>query len=137
MSEKLAVCQALAALVRNHGEPDEEEVRFVGHAAFDLGLNEEENSAVQTVLKEGGDYDGFLDQITSKPMRLFLFRRVCAAVLLDEEITEAERSFLGKTYGKFGYDAGFVEAYLAWMREGIQWEKRGAELMARLADSAK
>ena len=132
MSEQLNVCLALAAMMRSHGEPDEEEVRFIGHAAYDLGLDEAQNNTVTDVLKEGGKFDEYLPNITSKPLRMFLFRRVVAASLLDEEITEEERAFITKTANAFGYDLGLVEAYMCWMREGIQWEKRGAELMARL-----
>ena len=132
MSEALDTCQALAALVQAGGTTTEEEVRFVGHAAFDLGLSAEENQNVEQTLKQGGDYAALLSKVKSRPMRQFLFRRVVAAALLDEQVTASEQAVIQDTAKAFDYDPGLVEAFVCWMREGIQWEKRGAELMARL-----
>ena len=83
MSEQLLVCKALAAMVRKHGDATEEEVAFVAHTAFELALTPEQNAEVQKVLKQGGDYAGLIAEITSKPMRAYLFRRVVAATLID------------------------------------------------------
>lgn len=132
MSEQLMVCKALAAMMGSKGELSEEEVNFVAHAAFEMALSPEENEQVQAVLKEGGEYDGFIKDVSSKPMRTFLFRRVVAAVLLDDEVDDAEKAVIDSTAKAFGYDDTLVEEYLAWMKEGIAWEKRGAELMGRM-----
>jgi hypothetical protein len=132
MSESLNVCQALAAMVRVAGDPTEEEVRFVGHAAFDLGLSAEENGKVQATLKQGGDFATFVAEVKSRPMRHFLFRRVVAASLLDEQINDSERALIQQTARAFGYEDPIVEELVAWMQEGIAWEKRGAELFGRL-----
>jgi len=130
MSEQLMVCKALAAMMGNKGELTEEEVNFVAHAAFELALSPEENEQVQAVLKDGGEFDGFIKDVSSKPLRTFLFRRVVAAVLLDEQVDDDEKAVIDSTAKAFGYDDKLVEEYLTWMKEGIDWEKRGAELMA-------
>lgn len=132
MSEHQAVCKALAAMLHGAGELTEEEVKFVAHAAFELGLTPEENAEVQRVLSEGDDYGALLGQITSRPARTFLFRRVVAAVLLDDEVEEREQVIIDQTAGAFGYSDELKDAFVAWMQEGIAWEKRGAELMARM-----
>jgi len=132
MSEQLQVCKALAAMIRGHGDPTEEEVSFVAHSAFELALTPEQNEAVQKVLKEGGDYDEAIKGISSKAMRTYLFRRVVAATLMDEKIEDDEMAVINRTAEAFGFDAAAVKDYLAWMGEGIAWEKRGAELTARL-----
>ena len=136
MSEKLMVCKALAAMIRNHGEPNEEEINFVAHAAFEMNLTPEENEEVQTVLKDGGEYQGFIDEVTSRAMRTFLFRRVVAATLIDEEIEEDELDIINKTIKTFGYDENVVKEYLDWMKAGIAWEKQGQDLMSRLQPAA-
>lgn len=132
MSEQLMVCKALAALVRRKGEPDEAEVTFVATAAMEQGLTPEENEQVQQVLKEGGDYDALLGEITSRPMRAYLFRRVVAATLLDEELEDHELETIHRTADAFGFAREPVQAYIEWMKEGIAWEKRGAALMAQI-----
>ena len=132
MSEQLMVCKALAAMIRNHGEPTEEEVSFVAHSAFELALSPEENAEVQEVLKQGGAYQSFIGEITSKPMRLYLFRRVVAATLIDEKIEDHEMAVIVQTAKAFGFTDEAVKAYLGWMKEGIAWEKRGAEIAAQL-----
>lgn len=132
MSEQLLVCKALAAMIRTHGEPTEEEVSFIAHSAFELALSPEENAEVQKVLKEGGAYQSFLGEISSKPMRHYLFRRVVAATLIDEKIEDHEMAVINQTAKVFGFNDEAVTAYLGWMQEGIAWEKRGAEIAAKL-----
>ncbi|MFO8072958.1 MAG: hypothetical protein R6V85_13880 [Polyangia bacterium] len=132
MSEKLNVCKALAAMIRNHGEPDEAEVTFVANAALELGLTPEENEQVTETLKSGGDFPVFLAEIRSRPMRLFLFRRVVAATMLDEKVEDDEMDAIERTAEAFDFDDRVVEEYVDWMKDGIAWEKRGAQLMYRL-----
>lgn len=132
MSEQLMVCEALAAMIRQHGEPSEEEVTFVAHAAFELALTPEENAEVQRVLKKGGDFAAAIAAITSRPMRHYFFRRLVAATLLDEVIEDHEIAMIEKTSAAFGFDEQVVVEYLDWMKEGIAWERRGAALQARL-----
>lgn len=132
MSEQLMVCKALAAMVRSSGEVNEEEVSFVAHAAFELALSQEDNDAVQQVLKEGGDYGEIIKGVTSKTMRVFLFRRVVAAILLDEQVDDDEQAVINTTSEAFGFDGKLVGDFVGWMKDGIAWEKRGAKLMAKL-----
>ena len=132
MSERLDVCQALAAMMRQAGEPSVEEVKFVGYAAMALGLDDDENAKLVETLKGGGDFAAHLKEVTSKPMQQFLFRRVVAATLIDEQISAAEQAFIDETAKAFGFKPDVVKRFVEWMKEGIDWEKRGAELIAQL-----
>ncbi len=133
MSERLAVVKALAAMMGNkEGDLSEEEVMFVGHAAFEMGLTEEENGEVQEVLKAGGDYKAIVAGVSSRTLRTFLFRRVVAAILLDDLIDADEQVVIDQTAEAFGYDGELKEEFVGWMKDGIDWEKRGATLMARM-----
>ena len=132
MSEQLMVCKALAAMIRQNGEPDEDEVAFVAHAAFELALTQEQNEEVQGVLKEGGDYDAAIKEISSSKMRHYFFRRLVAATLLDDKIEDHEIAMIEKATAAFGYDEKVVVEYLDWMKEGLAWEKRGSGIMVRL-----
>lgn len=132
MSEKLSVCQALAAMIRSHGEPSEEEVIYVANAAMELGLEVDDNQKVREVFDDGGDYDALIAGISDRELRLYLFRRVVAATLIDEQINDAEWSFISKTAKSFEYGEEAVGDFVAWMKEGIEWEKRGASIFSRL-----
>ena len=132
MSEKVNVCKALGAMFRNHGDPNEAEVTFVPNAAMELGLTQEETEEVTGVLKDGGEFAGFVKEIKSRPVRAFFFRRLVAATLLDEKVEDDELKVIHDTADEFGFDTGAVDEYLAWMKEGIEWEKRGADIMAKL-----
>ena len=132
MSEQLMVCKGLAAMIRQSGEPDEDEVAFVAHAAFELALTQEQNEEGQAVLKDGGDYDAAVKEITSSQMRHYFFRRLVAATLLDDKIEEHEIAMIEKATAAFGYNENIVVEYLDWMKEGLAWEKRGGEIMRRL-----
>ena len=132
MSEQLSVCKALAAMMTKGGDANEAEITFVGNAALELGLGPEENEEVMKTLKGGGDFATEIGSITSKRMRTYLFRRVVAATLLDESIEDEELAVIHDTAKAFEFNSDVVNDYLEWMKEGIAWEKRGAELMAKL-----
>lgn len=132
MSERLAVCQALAAMVRQHGEPNEEEVTFVGMAAMQLGLDVQENEQVQRTLREGGDFEGALRQIDSKALRSFFLRRLLAATLLDDQINEVEQAFIDKTARAFGVSSLQAAELVAWTKVGIDVERKLTALLADL-----
>jgi hypothetical protein len=132
MSEQLSVCKALAAMMTKRGEPNEAEITFVANAAMELGLSPEQNEDVMKTLKGGGDFGTELGGIDSRRMRTFLFRRVVAATLLDEQVEDEELALIQQTADAFGFKKDVVDEYLAWMKEGIAWEKRGVELMAKL-----
>jgi uncharacterized tellurite resistance protein B-like protein len=132
MSERLAVCQALAAMIRQHGEPNEEEVTFVGMAAMQLGLDQKENEQVQRTLREGGDFAAALKQVESKSMRAFFLRRMLAATLLDDQINEAEQAFIDQTAQAFGLEARQVADLIAWIKVSIEVERKLTELLGEV-----
>ena len=132
MSERLMVVKALAAMMGNKGDVTEEEVMFVGHAAFEMGLTEEENEQVQGTLKEGGDYKAIVGEVSSRTLRTFFFRRVVAAIMLDDRVDDAEQAIIDQTAEAFGYDNELKDAFVDWMKDGIEWEKRGAEIMSKM-----
>lgn len=132
MSETLNACKALAAMVRDHGEPTVDEVRFVAHAALELGLDPEQNSEVQTVLAEGGNFDTFISEVKDRSLQLLLFRQVCTATMIDDEINDDEHAYIKKTGGVFGFDQSAVDDFVSWLRDGLEWERRGAALAEKL-----
>jgi hypothetical protein len=132
MSEALSACRALAAIIRDHGTPNVEEVRFVAHAALELGLDPDENQQVQKTLQEGGDYKALLSEVKERELQVFLLRRLVSAVLLDEEVDDDEKHYIDIARTAFGFDAAAVKEFVAWMREGLAWEQRGAGIVAKL-----
>jgi hypothetical protein len=132
MKERATAACALAAMVREKGSPTPEEVRFVAHSALELALDDPANEQVQEVLREGGDFAALLAEVTSVDLRRFLFRQIVTLALLDEHITEEEQSYIGRAAGAFGYGDKVVEEFVGWIRDGIEWEKRGAALMERM-----
>ncbi len=132
MSELLIACKALAAMVRDHGEPTVDEVRFIAHAALELGLDVSQNEEVQGVLKTGGDFAALIAGVESKEAREFLFRRIVSATMLDDHINDAEKAYIQNTAKAFGYDGKVVDEFVAWLREGLDWERRGVEILERL-----
>lgn len=133
MSEELNACKALAAMVRDHGQPSVDEVRFVAHAALELGLSPEQNAEVQGILADGGDFESYIAMVNDSVLRQVVFRQIVSATLLDDEINESEKNYISRTAGAFGYDDDVVEDFIAWMKEGLEWEKRGSALWARMA----
>lgn len=132
MSEELNACKALAAMVRDHGQPTVDEVRFVAHAALELGLTPEQNGEVQQILADGGDFESYISFVNNAVLRQVVFRQIVSATLLDDELEDSERQYINRTASVFGYDDSVVEDFIAWMKEGLEWEKRGSELWARM-----
>ena len=132
MSELLNACKALAAMVRDHGQPTIDEVNFVAHSALELGLDPDQNGEVQDILKDGGDFGALIADIESPDVRVFLFRRIVEATLLDDQINDAEKQYISSTAKSFGYVDEVVEEFIAWMRDGMEWEKRGVAIIERM-----
>ena len=132
MTEKTMACKALAAMFKNHGDPNDLEITFVANAAMELGLDNKEADEVMQVLKEGGDYQAFIGGMNSKAVKTFFFRRVVAATLLDEQIEDAELKLIYDTAGMLAFNKDAVDEYLEWMKEGIAWDKRGIAIAGKL-----
>ncbi|MBT8494205.1 MAG: hypothetical protein KJO07_14205 [Deltaproteobacteria bacterium] len=136
MSERETTCKALAAMIKEGGEPTVDEMRFIAHVALELGLSDDENQGVQSILQDGGKFDDLLPGITQKDMQLFLFRQVVAAALIDDHINESEHHFINKAADSFGIAEELRNAFVAWMHEGMEWEKKGAALLAAMSEEA-
>lgn len=132
MSERLTTCKALAAMIQAGGQPTVDEMRFIAHIALELGLSDADNKAVQSVLSSGGAFEDLVAQIKDPEMRVFLFRQVVAAALIDDHINDAEHSYINKAATAFGISAEHRAAFIAWMHEGMDWERRGAALLAAM-----
>jgi len=133
MSEEVNACKALAAMVRDHGQPSVDEIRFVAHAALELGLSAEQNEEVQKILADGGDFGGHIAMVGDRMLRQVVFRQIVSATLLDDEINDSEHSYISTTAAAFGYDDSVVDDFIAWMKEGLEWEKKGGALWARMS----
>jgi len=132
MSENLSACKALAAMVRDQGQPTIDEVNFVAQAALRLGLDPDQNEQVQAVLKDGADFGGLLEDVTTQEIQQFLFRRIVEVSLVDDSINAEERQYISNAAKAFGYGEDLVVEFVTWMRDGIAWEKRGAEIFERM-----
>ncbi len=132
MSEALNLCKALAAVVGGDSKPNVDEVRFVAHAALELGLAPDQNQAVQSVLAEGGDFAELIKGVESDSLRLLLFRSLVGVTLVDDHINEAEHAYIKQAAAEFGYDQATVDDFIGWMKDGIAWETRGVDIMSRL-----
>ncbi len=132
MKEETTVCKALAAMVTDKGSATPSEVRFVAHAALELGLDAESNGEVQKVLGDGDNFTELVGAVETKPMRRFLFRQVVTAALVDDTIDEEEKKYIATTAKAYGYKEALVSEFVAWIRDGMKWEQRGAELLDKM-----
>lgn len=131
MSEKAMACKALSAMFHMHGQPDEVEVTFVANAVLELGLDDAEREEVMKVLKGGGDFNAFVSGIETKSIKTFFFRRLVAAALIDQKIEEDELKLINSTAKLLSFKQETVNEYIDWMKAGIEWEKKGATIVAR------
>ncbi|MBW2732719.1 MAG: hypothetical protein JRH20_10035 [Deltaproteobacteria bacterium] len=132
MSEGLHICKALAVMFKESDEMTEEAINFVAMTALQVGLSEQENSEVQQALKEGGDYKSSLKSIESKTGRGLFLRRMLAAVLLDEEISEKEQGLIDQALQTFDVSLQQGAELIAWTRVGLDVEKKLVSLLAKV-----
>ena len=133
MSERLNACLSLVSIFQiGDGEITEEEAMFIGRAASDLGLNEEEQETLKEAFNKKQDFKENISKITSPDIKRFLIRRIVAAVLLDGRIASEEEKVLEVTRNTFNLDEDLFKKYIEWMKEGIEWEKRGEKLLNEL-----
>jgi hypothetical protein len=130
--QKINVCRALASVFTNQDEVTDKEAAFVGRAALDLGLDEGELKLVQQALATPLELKPLLASITDVDLRHFLFRRIVAATLIDEHLNENDKDALASTAESFGWDQSVVQEYVAHMKQGLEWEKKGEDIISRL-----
>ena len=130
--QKINVCRALASVFTVDDEITDEEVAFVGRTALDLGLEEAELNLVQQALGTHLDYREVLGTITDPLLRRFLVRRVVAATLIDEHISDKEKEAVSTMAEVFGWDADVLHNYVEHMQAFIEMEKKGEEILAKL-----
>ena len=132
MSERVTTCKALAAMIHDAGTPTVDEMRFIAHVALELGLSEDDNKSVQSILEGGGSFDELVAEVKDPEMQLFLFRQVVAAALIDDHINDSEHSYINTAATAFTISDELRAAFIAWMHEGMDWEKRGMALLDQM-----
>jgi len=133
MNEKLHACLSLLAIFQQTDEEvTEEEAMFIGRAASDLNLNEEELEKVKNSFREKQNFKEHISQIKDPAIKRFILRRIVAAVLLDGKIAKEEKEILNITKEIFNLKEEKFQEYIEWMKEGIEWEKRGEKLLNEL-----
>lgn len=131
--QKINVCRALASVFASKKEVTDEEAAFVGRTALDLGLDEGELKLVQQALASNLDTKELLGSISDTSLRRFFFRRVVAATLIDSELSDREKSVVSLITESFGWDKAVVDEYIAHMQAFIDLEKKGEEIIGKLA----
>ena len=117
--QKINVCRALASIFSSNEEVSEQEAAFVGRTALDLGLDEGELKLVQQALGSNLDTKEILGSITDSDLRRFLFRRVVAATLIDEQLSSHEQKVFNAIVEIFKWDEGTVKEYISHMQKFI------------------
>ncbi len=130
--QKINVCRALASVFTQNEEVTDDEAAFVGRAALDLGLDEGELKLVQQALATPLNFKELLTTIQDPELRRFFFRRIVAAVFTDEHLTENEKQLVSLTAELFDWNQDIANKYVEWMQQGIEWEKKGEEILAQL-----
>lgn len=128
--QKINVCRALAAIFAEQEEVTDEEMAFVGQAALHLGLDEGELKMVQQALATPLDYDELVGTIDDPVLRRFLFNRVVAAALTDDQLTDREKQLVDQTARAFGWDAGKVAEYVECQQKAIEWDHKAQQVLA-------
>lgn len=128
--QKINACRALASLFGE--DPSDEETAFIGRTALDLGLDE---SALKLVLQSVGtqiDTKATLETIIDPNLRRLLFRRIVAATLIDESLTDEEKAVVDLVVKTFGWDKEKADLYVEHMKKFLEMEKEGEALIASL-----
>ncbi len=127
--QKINVCRALASLFGE--DPTEDEMAFVGRTALDLGLDESALKLVQQSIGTNLDIKVVLETIKHEMLQRFLFRRIVAATLIDEQLSEREQAVVETVVESFGWDTTIAREYTDHMKAFIEMEKKGEEIIGR------
>jgi len=130
--EKINVCRALASVFTVDEDVSEEEAAFVGRAALDLGLDESGLNVVQQSLGTHLKFGDVIAGVGDPALRRFLFRRLVAAVLIDDQVSDQEKTLIEKTAKTFGWDSAVAGEYVSWMKGFIEQEREGERILERL-----
>lgn len=130
LDERVNFMKGLVRVSRADSKITEEEAMFFINAASNLELSETQISFLKSALH---------DQSMSLPMdkqtkkqSLFLIKEAIQLCFVDGHFSDSERAELGKIGAELSISSDEISSIEMWVREGIEWVKRGDELISIL-----
>lgn len=122
----VCILRTLASLNRNFELSEAIEIRRAG-LAMDLSL-----ARVDEALAE--DFETFeqlkkrLAAFESDFEKKYLYQKCLLLLMADREISPEEEEMTASIRAELGLDEAYHQRVLEWVREGMEWRKRGEEL---------
>ncbi len=123
---KINFLKGLIRLAKCDGDLPEEELAFYQSAANSMGLGEEEQELINDMKNSREKID--IDFETNKEKMFFLIQAV-QLCWIDNKYVDSERREMRLIVNELGISMDALEKVEKWVSEGIEWNKRGDELL--------
>lgn len=123
---KINFLKGLIRLAKCDGDLPEEELVFYQSAANSMGLGEEEQELINDMKNSREKID--IDFETNKEKMFFLIQAV-QLCWIDNKYVDSERREMRLIVNELGISMDALEKVEKWVSEGIEWNKRGDELL--------
>lgn len=108
-----------------------EEKQFYLEAAANMELDEGDMAELDKCWQSSGD---FPVTFSSKKVSLFFLQEAVQLCEIDGNYDEIEKREILKVGNELGLSTGEIRKIEAWVREGMEWKKRGEQLLDELAE---
>lgn len=123
---KINFLKGIIRLAKCDGDLPEEELVFYQSAANSMGLGEEEQELINDIKNSREKID--IDFETNKEKIFFLIQAV-QLCWIDNKYVDSERREMRLIVNELGISMDALEKVEKWVSEGIEWNKRGDELL--------
>lgn len=126
-ASKINFLKGLIRLAKCDGNLDEEEFKFYQQAAYSMQLNDED---VEELNKTWNRSEKISLTFASSKEKMFFLIQAVQLCWVDNEYTEIEKKEMQVIAEELGIDRQALKKVEEWVYEGVEWNRRGEELLS-------
>lgn len=120
--------KGLVCLAKADGVISEEESQYFIEAAYNMGLSEGQVEEIKNCMESKERIQVSFDSMAEKAL---FFREAIQLCAIDVAYTKEEREEIQRLADMMDVDKALIQEIEAWVMEGMDWKKRGDELVNR------
>lgn len=129
-ADKLNYLKGLIRLSVCNDDISVEEKRFFLEAAANMELDEKDMAELDSCWQTTGDFPVVF---SNKKVALFFLQEAVQLCEIDGNYDEIEKQEILKVGNELGLSIKEIRTIEAWVREGMEWKRRGEQLIDELA----
>jgi len=127
--DRTVFIKIMAYLAQVDNEVSLEEKQFIDDLIFAWKLDEESIKEIYEILEKGSSIDSLLGEINEKKTGYLLIQELITLAHIDGNYGKEEKTAIIRIAFQLNVSPSRVEKLEQWVLDGLEWRKRGIELI--------